>query len=232
MLTRGLFIALLIYLVWAIGLVVCLTADIPPFVSLLMIFCLSFLYAGLFIQAHDGMHGSIVPNYPRFNHFLSALFVWSYASFSYKRLLEEHHKHHANSGTPHKDPDYHDGKNRGFFMWYAHFMLHYLSVKQLIWQSLLFVILQDYLMVPTQKILLFWALPSFLSTLQLFYFGTYKPHKDGTFLDHHNARSNDFPTWLSLITCYHFGYHLEHHRNPGIPWWKLPEVKRKQSILN
>jgi beta-carotene ketolase (CrtW type) len=232
MFTRGLFISLSVYLLWVTSLVVCFIASLPLLINIFMIFWLSFLYAGLFIQAHDGMHGLIVPKYPRLNHFLSAVFVWSYASFSYQKLLIEHHKHHANSGQIEKDPDYHDGTHKDFFHWYAHFMLHYLSVNQIIWQSLLFLILNEYIGLPTEKIILYWALPSFLSTLQLFFFGTYKPHKDGVFLDHHRARSNDFPTWLSLITCFHFGYHLEHHRSPGTPWWQLPELKRKQNNLN
>ena len=34
---------------------------------------------------------------------------------------------------------------------------------------------------------------------------------DTDYPDAHRARSNDMPTWLSLITCFHFGYHHEHH---------------------
>jgi fatty acid desaturase len=49
--------------------------------------------------------------------------------------------------------------------------------------------------------------------------GTYLPHRAPTtegvkvsdYPDEHRSRSNDMPTWLSLITCYHFGYHREHH---------------------
>jgi beta-carotene ketolase (CrtW type) len=48
--------------------------------------------------------------------------------------------------------------------------------------------------------------------------GTYRPHRlptgkngDTDYPDAHRARSNDMPTWLSLITCFHFGYHHEHH---------------------
>lgn len=28
---------------------------------------------------------------------------------------------------------------------------------------------------------------------------------------------------LSFLTCYYFGYHLEHHLYPNVPWWRLPE---------
>jgi hypothetical protein len=43
----------------------------------------------------------------------------------------------------------------------------------------------------------------------------------------HNARSSSMPIWLSLLTCYHFGYHWEHHEYPYVPWcacgWRLRE---------
>jgi beta-carotene ketolase (CrtW type) len=71
--------------------------------------------------------------------------------------------------------------------------------------------------------------PALLSSLQLFYFGTYLPHRPGpdAFTDHHRARSNGYSEWLSLLTCFHFGYHHEHHRAPGEPWWRLPTVRRQ-----
>jgi len=45
--------------------------------------------------------------------------------------------------------------------------------------------------------------------------------------DPHHALSSNFPPWLSLLTCYHFGYHREHHEAPGVPWWRLPELRWK-----
>jgi beta-carotene ketolase (CrtW type) len=30
---------------------------------------------------------------------------------------------------------------------------------------------------------------------------------------------------MSLVTCFHFGLHEEHHERPNVPWWKLPTVK-------
>ena len=69
--------------------------------------------------------------------------------------------------------------------------------------------------------MVFWALPALLSALQLFYFGTYQPHRSDAapFEDNHRARTVERPVWLSFLTCYHFGYHLEHHRYPWVPWW-------------
>ncbi len=76
--------------------------------------------------------------------------------------------------------------------------------------------------------LAFWALPAILSSIQLFYFGTYRPHHLNArpFADHHRARSDEFSLLTSLLACFHFGYHLEHHEMPWIPWWKLPAQHR------
>ena len=78
------------------------------------------------------------------------------------------------------------------------------------------------------RLIAMWIVPQVLSSVQLFYFGTYLPHRptspyQGEGL--HKARSNSYPTWLSLITCYHFGYHFEHHYAPFVPWWSLPRFR-------
>ncbi|MTF39296.1 hypothetical protein GGC33_10195 [Cyanobacterium aponinum 0216] len=65
------------------------------------------------------------------------------------------------------------------------------------------------------------------SSLQLFFFGTFLPHR------HHQdnqyslgaIKSLHLPMLLSLITCYHFSYHQEHHRYPSLPWWQLPHLR-------
>jgi beta-carotene ketolase (CrtW type) len=73
-----------------------------------------------------------------------------------------------------------------------------------------------------------------LSSFQLFTFGTWLPHRNLKipFADWHRARSNDYPAWLSFLTCYHFGYHWEHHEWPFVPWWKLPRARamRRMSL--
>ena len=76
----------------------------------------------------------------------------------------------------------------------------------------------------------FWAAPALLSSLQLFTFGTWLPHRHKretvAFADRHNARTLDWPWLPSLLACFHFGLHLEHHRSPATPWWRLPAYRR------
>ena len=82
--------------------------------------------------------------------------------------------------------------------------------------------------VPVANIVILYGLPAIASSLQLFYFGTYRPHRHDAegFSDRHNARSDDLGTVASLASCFHFGYHHEHHRAPHIPWWGLPAARR------
>jgi beta-carotene ketolase (CrtW type) len=30
---------------------------------------------------------------------------------------------------------------------------------------------------------------------------------------------------LSLLACFHFGYHREHHDNPSLSWYQLPAAR-------
>jgi beta-carotene ketolase (CrtW type) len=73
---------------------------------------------------------------------------------------------------------------------------------------------------------LFWFLPIVLSSLQLFFFGTYLPHRSETAGGTHHAVSSNYPFVISLLTCYHFGYHWEHHEYPNLPWYSLPAIRQ------
>ncbi len=70
-------------------------------------------------------------------------------------------------------------------------------------------------------------IPAGLSTLQLFYFGTYLPHMGEETNAHHSHSQSKNHLW-AFISCYFFGYHFEHHDSPGTPWWRLWRVKEKQ----
>lgn len=186
----------------------------------------TWLCVGLFIVAHDCMHGSLVPFRPLWNLIIGQVCLALYACFNYQALNPKHHLHHRHAGTG-GDPDFHDLHPHRFWPWYLKFFGEYFTWGQL---GCLAVMNWTYILVlgaPVQNVLLFWAAPAILSSLQLFTFGTYLPHvpADPRFPDRHNARSNDYPVWLSLLTCFHFGYHHEHHLYPGVPWWRLPAAR-------
>lgn len=203
-----------------------LTAPVWQTVSLIIVQC--WLYVGLFIVAHDTMHGSLFPRQPRLNAGLGSLILFIYAGFNWKKMRDAHHAHHDYSGTE-KDPDFNSDNSRAFWPWYLKFFLRYFGISQLIvlvgFTGLYLALGANYL-----NTIVMWALPALLSSLQLFYFGTYLTHRHkDAFPDAHNARTNAFPKWLSLLTCFHFGYHHEHHLYPHEPWWRLPYRKRLRS---
>lgn len=195
----------------------------PRILVPLMVCWLCWLYVGLFIVAHDCMHGTLSPN-PRTNRAFGTVSLLLYACFDFEQMRRKHHDHHAYPGTA-RDPDF--SESGSFRRWYLKFFREYSTLRQylgivaLSWSYILLF------QVPVANVLVFWALPAILSSLQLFAFGTYLPHRPSgaPFDDHHHARSNDYPRWLSLMTCFHFGYHHEHHLAPHLPWWRLPEAR-------
>ena len=192
-------------------------------VSPLVVALLCWLYVGLFIVAHDCMHGTLVPFRPSLNRLVGRLCLLVYAGFDFDAMNRKHHLHHRHAGTA-GDPDFDARAPQGFWRWYAKFFGEYFSGREF---SIIFAVVCAYLLLgaPLLNIWIFWALPAVLSSLQLFAFGTYLPHRPSpmaAFSDRHNARSSRFGWLVSLMTCFHFGYHHEHHEHPGLPWWRLP----------
>lgn len=228
----GLWVALSIIGIWAFSLISLLSVDISKVNNLLLtpvIALQTFLYTGLFITAHDAMHGAVFPKNIKINNFIGSLAVTLYALFDYDKLLKKHWSHHHHPASD-RDPDFHNLKHKNFFAWYFYFMLRYWSWTRILSLMALYNLIAFTLPVSEKNLTLFWVIPSILSSVQLFYFGTYIPHKEpeGGYTNIHRAQTNPLPTWLSFLTCYHFGYHQEHHENPEIPWWGLPTVFQMQ----
>jgi len=186
----------------------------------------SWLSVGLFIVAHDAIHGSLAPGRTRLNAAVGQLCVGLYAGFSYRKLAAAHRLHHVAPGTA-DDPDFHVGGPRTFAPWLVAFFRRHFGWVEF---ARLTAVLVAYLALgaAVSNLLVFWALPAILSALQLFTFGTWLPHRhdaDGAFADEHRTRSLPYPWLLSLATCFHFGRHHEHHLWPHVPWWRLPEMK-------
>lgn len=184
------------------------------------------LDVGLFIVAHDAMHGTLLPGHAAVNDRVGRLCLLLYAGFPYGRFRAAHFRHHLYAGTD-SDPDFHAPAPTRFLPWLGAFFGHYFGFREFAGLLVVSLILMR-LGVVMPRLLIFWALPAVLSAVQLFTFGTFLPHRhDGSeFPDPHRARSQNFPPWLSLITCFHFGYHHEHHRRPDVPWWGLPALWR------
>lgn len=211
----GLLVAVIVITCWAVSITLLMRWPVNFANPWLYVFVLlqTHLYTGLFITAHDAMHGSIAPK-RWINRAIGFISTFLYASFWYPKLYTKHHEHHNHVHTD-KDPDYHHGS---FLSWYVRFIRNYLSIWQIVVMAVIFNVLKIW--IPQANLLLFWVLPSLLSTLQLFYFGTYLPHR-GEHDNKHQARSLRRNHVLAFFSCYFFGYHYEHHDLPWLPWWKL-----------
>ena len=198
-----------------------------PLITIGLIACQTWLYTGLFICSHDAMHGTLTPNNPKLNNMIGRIILFYYAGFHFDKMKAAHMDHHEFPGT-NKDPDFNADNPKKFWPWYFKFFTTYFDIPQFL---TLFVITIAYIALGASyaNTIIMWAVPAVLSSVQLFYFGTFLTHRhDDAFPDHHNARSNNYPNWLSLLTCFHFGYHHEHHLFPNEPWWRLPSRKREQ----
>lgn len=216
---KGVLIALLILFSWTASIFFLMNWEIKfdnPFFYFFILLQMH-LFTGLFITAHDAMHGTVSSN-PTVNNAIGQICTALYAFFPFKALNTKHHEHHRYVHTE-KDPDYSDGN---FFVWYFSFIKQYLSWWQVALMAIIYNVLK--LWIPESNLLFFWVIPSLLSTLQLFYFGTWLPHH-GEHNNKHQSRSQSKNHLLAFLSCYFFGYHYEHHDSPGTPWWRLWQMK-------
>ncbi|MBJ6122848.1 fatty acid desaturase [Sphingomonas mollis] len=196
-------------------------------VAVVMVLVQTWLSTGLFIIAHDSMHGALAPGHPRLNRMVGATCLSLYACLSYATLLPQHHLHHRHAGGA-GDPDFHGGDPR-LIGWFRQFFRTYYSHGQIARITIVALVYTLLLGAPLGNIAIFWAIPALGAVAQLFVFGTWLPHREGDepFADRHRARSARIAPTLSLLTCFHFGgYHHEHHLSPGTPWWGLPARRR------
>jgi beta-carotene/zeaxanthin 4-ketolase len=221
----GIFMAILIIVLWLGHLTWALTnvdVSLTNAWMYLHIFIQAHLTTGLFITSHDSIHGTISKN-RKVNYILGWITSVMYAFFPYDILRKNHYEHHMHVGTA-KDPDF-NVKTQNVFRWWFGFLWHYGNIWQLVGFGTSLAVLSIWL--PAINIIILWFFPAFLSSFQLFYFGTYLPHK----LPHHNldpthkSRSQKKNHIWALLSCYFFGYHLEHHKYPNVPWWKLYQKK-------
>ena len=182
----------------------------------------TWLFTGLFITGHDAMHRT-VSGVKWINNSIGFFVTLMYAGMWYPTLVKQHRKHHQYPATA-DDPDY-CVKSQNFFVWWYSFMKAYLTIGQIVFMALMFNI--GLLFFTEAELLVLWVLPSIASTFQLFYFGTYKPHRlpHSEEMQPHNSRSMVRNHLWAFVSCYFFGYHYEHHASPGTPWWRIYRLR-------
>ena len=230
---RGLQLAGLIGSAWLITLIAGLRLPIQQAHPLLMaglVLLRSFLHTGLFIVAHDAMHGSLIPHRKPFNRFIGQGCLWAYAGLSFQECLNHHIQHHHSPGSE-TDPDYCSPADPSPVAWYVRFLSRYLNPMQLLklasWMGALLLMIPANQDQPLFTLALIYVLPLIISSWQLFVVGTFLPHRKSApeTDDSHQPISLDLHPILSFAACYHFGYHREHHSYPTVPWHQLPKVR-------
>jgi beta-carotene ketolase (CrtW type) len=223
----GIVWAIVIISLWSFSFVGFLLTDLTQFSTIsciAIVLSRTFLQTGLFILAHDAMHQSLVPGNVELNHAIGKFAIGLYALLNYDQCLRNHQRHHQIPGQV-GDPDFHDGSNPQGLSWYFQFLRTYLPLSQmLVFVTVVGIGLVGSILVLQVSVVNFalvWMAPLILSSLQLFCFGTYLPHRHEDNL----IRSAYYPKVISLLVCYHFSYHQEHHSYPNIPWYALPDCK-------
>ncbi len=224
---KGIYVAILVIFSWLAFISFAFSYNtylLNPW-NILIVLALTHLYTGLFITAHDSIHGTVSSS-QKMNTIIGTICVILYACLSYKNIKEKHNNHHKFVST-HEDPDFH---NDSFLIWFWKFMRNYMVLKQLLLMAILYNVLNFLLGISQLNLILFWIIPPLLSALQLFYFGTYLPHKNPDEINNsYKSRTQNINLVLGFISCYFFGYHYEHHAKPSIPWWKLWKEKLPQN---
>ena len=224
---KGVLIALLIIFIWLAHLYFLLFYREVNFLNTgtyLHILIQAFLYTGLFITAHDAMHRTVAPN-KFLNDLIGRVSTFLFAGMSYNRLIKNHHLHHKHPAT-NQDPDFYE-KSQNFFVWWTVFFYRYATIPQFLAMGVSYNLFKIFGNVPEINLWFYWIIPALLGTFQLFFFGTYlphrKPHTDEMGI--HRARTLPKNHLLAFLTCYFFGYHQEHHEGPHISWWQLWKTK-------
>lgn len=227
----GVLIAIIVILCWLLHLLYSLFFVQVEVDSVWMYFHMlvqAYLYTGLFITGHDAMHG-LISNGRKVNTIFGWISSLFFAGLSYEKLRTNHYKHHQFPATE-NDPDYYV-KSQNFFVWWVVFLFRYATIWQFLFMATVFNLLR--LLFDVNQLIIFWIIPAVLATFQLFFVGTFLPHRK-PHLDNmqpHQARSQRGPHWWAMISCYFFGYHWEHHEVPRVPWWQLYREKDKNTRL-
>ncbi len=134
----GIFISVSVILIWALHLAymllgVPLSADNPW--MYLHILVQGYLFTGLFITAHDAMHGNVSSN-NWVNIVIGYAASFLFAGMSYKRLRKNHGLHHKHSASE-GDPDFYT-RSQNYFRWLGIFIWRYVTLLQIVVMAIFF----------------------------------------------------------------------------------------------
>ena len=235
----GILAAGAIIFLWTSSLVVLFSVDVSR-LSILgigaAVLLRAFLHTGLFITTHEAIHGTIIPGNRRVNDLIGSITSRLYALLPYRTLFKNHMLHHRYPASE-QDPDFDQSAQNNLLFWYIKFMTEYLKGRQawvlLIGMTIIFYTFLWGLQIPISNIFLFWVIPILISSMQLFTFGIFLPHRQpkAGYSDRHRAKSSNLSVFWSFIACYHFDYHWEHHEYPNLPWYRLPIARYKHINL-
>jgi beta-carotene/zeaxanthin 4-ketolase len=134
----GLWVAAVIILLWISSFLLSLNLDrLTAPLILATALGRTFIHTGLFIVAHDAMHGTVLPmagaisplRNRYWNDQIGRLAMTLYALLPYQKLATNHQRHHLYPGQV-NDPDFHDGVHQDVLAWYLTFMGRYLDRRQ------------------------------------------------------------------------------------------------------
>jgi beta-carotene/zeaxanthin 4-ketolase len=115
--------------------------------------------------------------------------------------------------------------------WYLKFMREYLSPQQctlfltvICGMGSIAIRLYD---ISPINLALWWILPLNLSSIQLFIFGAYLPHRQSEAENTHRACTISYPLFWSFLSCDHW----EHHEYPLTLWYRIPAIYYKTRFL-
>ena len=178
-------------------------------------------FTGLFILAHEAIHGTLVPGHPRLGHALGWLFAFAFVFMDYGTLRARHFEHHQRPGRE-GDPDAHPSGR--FLPHFASFIYRYLRI----WQVALLVLAGNAVGQAghTRAMLCAYVVPAIASTLIVFTVGIFLVHHPrlralGVADERHRSVGVDLGGAGSLLAILFFNTHWLHHEHPQLNWLQL-----------
>ena len=205
-----------------------LAIDAHPLAALWLSPWLVFCFTGLFILAHEAIHGTLLPGHPRLGHALGWLFAFAYAGMDYRTLRARHREHHAAPGRA-EDPDAHQSGR--FLPHFLGFIYRYLRI----WQVALLVLVGNQLGQAghTRAMLCAYVGPVVASTLVVFTVGIFLVHhpklwRAGVADERHRSVGVDLGGAGSLLAILFFNTHWLHHEHPHLTWVQLGRYRARE----